>query len=406
MRLNLLKNNISDIRGKMVFLRVDFNVPEEKGKIKEEQKIIANLPTIRFLLRYNCKIIVATHWGRPKGKRVKKYSTEALAARLGKILGEKKKKNSKFSKYNNVKFVDDCVGEKAREAVQELEQGEVLVLQNLRFYPQEKDNDKKFAKKLARLADVYVNNAFSVCHRDHASVSAITRYLPSFAGMLIEQEVENLDKIERPQKPLVTVMGGAKVDTKVNIITRLAKKSEKVLLGGALANNFLAAKGMKVGKSLMDKNNRDIAKRLMDKWGDRLLLPVDVVVAENPDKQDGIAKNVHQVKSKEKILDIGPETIRLYSKHIKSANTLIWNGPMGLVENKNFRHGSLAIARLVGSRSRGKAFGVVGGGETLEALRISDMTEYVDWVSTGGGAMLSYLGNEKMPALKKLSTLT
>ena len=402
MKINSIRDHTSKIRGKTVLLRVDFNVPIENGKIREEQKILANLPTIRFLLRYECKIIVATHLGRPKGKRVKEYSTEVLAKRLGKILGEKKKKRSEFSKYNNVKFVDDCVGEKVKEASRDLEEGEILFLQNLRFYPGEKENDRKFAKQLAQLADVYVNNAFSVCHRAHASVNAVADYLPSLGGLLIEQELQNLDKIDKPEKPLITVMGGAKVDTKVNLITRLAQKSERVLLGGALANNFLAAGDIAVGKSLVDKENINLARKLGKRYGDKLLLPQDVVVAEDPEQESGQAKNVSQVGKKEKILDIGPETIRLYAKHIKKGKSLIWNGPMGWFENKNFVHGTLAIARTVASRSQGHAFGVAGGGETVQALQKSDMMEYMDWVSTGGGAMLAYLGNEKMPGLTKI----
>jgi len=403
MKAESIREGIPKIRGKTVFLRVDFNVPIENNKIQDEQKITAALPTIRFLLRYDCSVVIATHLGRPKGKKVKKYSTEILAQRLAKLLGENRTPGkTDLKKYKNIKFIDDCIGNKVKKEAEDLKPREILFLENLRFHPGEKKNDKKFAKKLAGLGEVYINNAFSVCHRKHASVTAIKQYLPSFAGFLIEKEIEHLERIDKPQKPLITVMGGSKVSTKVNLIKRLAQRSQKILLGGALANNFLSAQGIKVGRSLTDKESIAAARDILKSFSEKIMVPVDVVVAADADQDQGEVKDIKEVAEKDKILDIGPETIRLYSKHIKKANTIIWNGPMGLFENDNFKHGSVAIARVIASRSTGKAFGVAGGGETVEVLKMSDMMDHMDWISSGGGAMPSYLGNDKMPGLKKI----
>ncbi|HMB65486.1 MAG TPA: phosphoglycerate kinase, partial [Patescibacteria group bacterium] len=378
MKAESIREGIPKIRGKTVFLRVDFNVPIENNKIQDEQKITAALPTIRFLLRYDCSVVIATHLGRPKGKKVKKYSTEILAQRLAKLLGENRTPGkTDLKKYKNIKFIDDCIGNKVKKEAEDLKPREILFLENLRFHPGEKKNDKKFAKKLAGLGEVYINNAFSVCHRKHASVTAIKQYLPSFAGFLIEKEIEHLERIDKPQKPLITVMGGSKVSTKVNLIKRLAQRSQKILLGGALANNFLSAQGIKVGRSLTDKESIAAARDILKSFSEKIMVPVDVVVAADADQDQGEVKDIKEVAEKDKILDIGPETIRLYSKHIKKANTIIWNGPMGLFENDNFKHGSVAIARVIASRSTGKAFGVAGGGETVEVLKMSDMMDHM-----------------------------
>jgi phosphoglycerate kinase len=377
-------NNVKLIKGKVVFLRVDFNVPVEKGKIKDETKILAALPTIRFLLRYHCKIILATHLGDPGGKKVAKLSCKFLAKRLNHILGG-----------NRVEFVDETVGKKADKAIKAVKPGEIIFLENLRFNKGEEKNDKTFAKKLSAQADLYINDAFSVCHRAHASISAIRQYLPAYAGLLLEKEILNLDKIKNPAKPLVVLMGGAKIKTKINLIKNLEDKAEKILIGGALANNFFKAMGMETGKSLIDKESVVIAKKLLK--NKKIILPLDVVVRRD---DAGEAKLVDEVGRGDVILDIGPKTIMLYSTIIKKAKTLVWNGPLGAFEQAHFRHGTVALGQLIAARSRGKTFGVVGGGETLEALKLTKMEGYIDWVSTGGGAMLSYLGGEKMPGLK------
>lgn len=404
MKTRSIKSELKRIKGKKVFLRVDFNVPIKKGRIKEEAKILAALPTIRFLLRYNCRIILATHLGDPSGKKKADLSVLPLAKRLGQILGRGAKavkikdKSKGLPRFGRVKFVGEAVGRKAEAAAADLASGEILFLENLRFDKGEEANDKNFAKGLARLADVYVNDAFSVCHREHASVKAIKKYLPSFSGLLLEQEISNLDKIKNPAKPLAVLMGGAKIKTKINLIKNLDKKASHILIGGALANNFFKAKGLPVGQSLIDKESVAIAKKLLS--NKKIILPIDVVVQKKTGgKSSAAVKLVEKVSKDEAILDIGPQTIKRYAQILKEAKTIVWNGPLGFFEDEHFRHGTLALGQVIASRSRGQTFGVVGGGETLEVLKMTKMEGYIDWVSMGGGAMLAYLGGEKMPGL-------
>ncbi len=378
-----------NLNNKTAFLRVDFNVPLENGLIKEDYKIVASLLTIRFLLRYNCRLIIATHLTQSLNNK-KKASAKFIASRLSQLLGKE------------VKFVPDCVGKLVIDAVAKLKAGEILFLENLRFNKGEEKNDKKFAKQLADLADLYVNDAFAVCHRNHASVSAIKKYLPAYAGLLLEKEIINLNKINKPKQPLVFIVGGIKIETKIKLIKKLLKKSYRLLVGGAIANNFIVANGFSAGRSVVDQDSIKFATKL--KNSDKIILPIDAIVSNKKDGGKVVAKNIGEIDKKDIILDIGPKTIKLYAGFIKQANTIIWNGPMGCFENEHFKHGTLAIARIVASRSTGKAFGVVGGGETVEALKMTKMAEYVDWVSTCGGAMLAYLSGEKLPGLKNIAS--
>lgn len=368
--------NVKNLAGKKALLRADFNVSIKGGRIKDDYKIVAVLPTIRYLLRHNCRIIVATHLGKGKKTDV----TKPIADKLSRLLGQK------------VKYGGSAIAGK-------LESKQMVMLENLRWQTGEEKNDKKFAKSLATLAEIYVNDAFAVSHRGHASVSAIKKYLPAYAGLLLEKEVLNLAKVLNPNKPLVSIIGGAKIETKINLINSLAKRSERILIGGALANNFIAAHGFSIGKSLADKPSVRLAAALAKKYKN-IILPVDVLTAKKVNSEAYQVKPVNQVKKDEIILDIGPKTVRLFAAYIKQAKTIIWNGPLGYFENDHFKHGTLAIARVVAARSTGKAFGVAGGGETIEALNQTKMAHYLDWVSTGGGAMLAYLGGEKMPGLK------
>ncbi len=408
MYIKSIENNIKKIQGKTVLLRVDFNVPVKNNKILDDQKIISSLPTIRFLIRYKCKVIIATHLGRPGGKIIPENSTKILAKRLGRLLGERTKRNTKVKKFNNIKFIEKFDEKLIKSEIKEMENGEILFLENLRFNAGEKKNSKIFAKKLASIADVYVNNAFSVSHRSHASVDAIKNYIPSFAGILLSEEVSKLSRILTPKKPLVVVIGGSKIRTKINLIQKLKNQSYKILIGGALANNFLKVLGFEIGKSLVDEESLKIAKKIIGniniKYGgikNKLVLPIDVIVTDKKTKNGKIKhKKITNVNKNEIISDIGPETIKLYSKHIKKANTIIWNGPLGRFEKKAFNHGTSTMAMIIGARSTGHAFGVAGGGETLEALKQSKMIDYMDWVSTGGGAMLTFLEKGKMPGLK------
>lgn len=398
MKFQSIDKNVHKIKGKTVFLRADFNIPLSDEGVGNDRKILATLPTIRFLQRYNCKIIIGTHLGRPKGRKVKKYSTKILADRLEKLL---KNKNTKKSV---VKHIDQITGENAQKEAKALQPREILFLENLRFDKGEKKNDALFAKKMAGLADIYVNDAFSVSHRKHASVSKLKKYLPSFAGLLLKREVEHFEYIRKPRKPMVTVMGGAKVATKEDLIKQLGKKSTNVLLGGILANVFLEAKGFETGKSKSNKENLLLAKKILRKYKKKIVLPIDVVVCNRKNGTGDIfVRDVNKIKKNEYIFDIGPETVRFYAKIIKKAKTLVWNGPMGWFEKEKFNQGTLSTARLMASNSTGKSFGVVGGGETVKALKQTKMEDHVDWVSTGGGAMLTHLSEKPMPGLKELN---
>lgn len=379
--------NVKNLAGKTVLLRADFNVSIKDGRIKDDYKIVASLPTIRFLLRHKTRIIIITHLDVNKSLPEKnKISSKPISVRLSQLLGKK------------INWLDGCLGKKVSQAASKMKPEEIILLENLRSCRAEVANDKKFAKDLAGLADIYVNDAFAVSHRNHASLNAIKKYISAYAGLLLEKEVINLHKALFPAEPLISVIGGSKIATKIKLIKNLAKKSSKILIGGALANNFIAAKGFTIGKSLADKLSISLARALVKKHKN-IILPVDVIVGGKKNKA-ALAKNILEVDKNDAILDIGPKTVRLYSHFLKKAGTIIWNGPMGKFEDRAYRHGTSAIARIIAARATGPAFAAVGGKETIEALRMTKMIDYIDWVSTGGGAMLAFLGGEKMPGLK------
>ncbi|MFA6513808.1 MAG: phosphoglycerate kinase [Patescibacteria group bacterium] len=377
-------NYFKNFKGKRVLLRVDFNVPLENNKVRDDYKIVAGLETIKLLLSQKAKIIIITHLSDSN------LSVAPVVARLRKILNKK------------IKFISETINAKVEAAVKKMGDGEIIFLENLRFNKGELEDDQIFAKQLAGLADLYVNDAFAVSHRAQASVSAVKDYLPSFAGLLLEKELKALNKVIKPKKPFVVIMGGAKINTKAPLISKLYPVANQILLGGGLANNFFKFNKLEIGRSLYDADSMlTIKKLLRGKMKDtKIILPVDVVVRSTKGKIS--LKKTSEVKKNDAILDIGPETTTLYATYIKKAQTIIWNGPMGKFEEEHFKNGTLSIARLIATRSTGKAYGLVGGGETVEALKMSGMMQYVDWVSTAGGAMLSYLGGEKMPGLKKI----
>lgn len=389
MKISSIKK-LKNLKNKVVFLRVDFNVALDKGKIKDDYRIVAGLETINFLLERGARLIVATHLGEPKGKPEVAYSVKPVALRLKKLLSKP------------VKFIPEVIGQKVVKAVNELASGEVLMLENLRFNSGELSNDLKFAKELVSMADIYVNDAYSVCHRNQASVSAVKKYIVSYAGLLLEKEVAAANKILKPKKPLVVIMGGAKISTKAPLISKLYSSANQILLGGALANNFFKYQKFEIGKSLFDADSLIYVKKFFKgkKISSKIILPLDVVVKTKA----GVAlvRKPKEIKKDDSVLDIGPDTIALYAKYIKTAQTLVWNGPMGKFEEASYKQGTLSIARLVASRAGGKAYGLVGGGETVAALNQTKMAEHVDWVSTAGGAMLTYLGGGKMPGLNKI----
>ncbi|MCX6798343.1 MAG: phosphoglycerate kinase, partial [Candidatus Falkowbacteria bacterium] len=314
MAIKSLKN-LKNLKNKTVWLRVDFNVPTKKGKIIEDYKISDSLATINFLLAKKCKLIIATHWGEPGGRRVAEYSTKPLAVRLQKLLGKP------------VKFVPALVGAAVKAALKDLASGEILFLENLRFAPGELSNSQSFAKKLSQGADLYVNDAFAVSHRAQASLSAIKKYLPSYAGLLLEQEVMSLSKILRPQPPLVVILGGSKISTKLPLISRLYKIADSIILGGGLANNFFKFQKFNIGQSIFEAGvDKEIKKFFKGgRLDPKIILPIDVVVGRK-DKNPQV-KNLGAIKDKEAILDIGPDSISLFATYIKNAKTIVWNGP-------------------------------------------------------------------------------
>ncbi len=380
---------MKNLTGKVVFLRVDFNVPIARGKIKEDYKIKVGLASLNFLVAQGARVIVATHLGEPTKPSVL-YSVRPIAVRLRQLLKRP------------VKFIPAVGGSLVESAIQKMKPGEVIMLENLRFTAGEYTNDSKFAAALAALADIYVNDAFAVCHRNQASLSAIKKYLPAYAGLLLEQELKALERVLKPKKPLVVIIGGAKIQTKISLISRLYPAASQILLGGALVNNFFKFQKLEIGRSLSDTDSLGEIKKFFKRGRliPKIILPLDVVIKN----KQGQAKVVRPdgVKKTDTILDIGPATIAAYAVYIKKAQTLVWAGPLGKFEEASFKNGTLMIARLLAARSSGHAYGVVGGGETVEALKLTKMTEYVDWVSTAGGAMLTYLGGASLPGLSQI----
>lgn len=389
MKINSI-TSCKSLKNKNVLLRVDFNVSLKNGRIVDDYRIIAGLPTINYLLAKEAKIIIIAHLGKPKHGYEKELSCLPVALYLQKILMKK------------VKFVKDIEKNKIAKILKTLKGGEIIFLENLRFYEGELKNDPEFAKELASFSDLYVNDAFSVCHRNQASVSAIKKYLPSYAGLLLTEEVKALSKILKPKKPLVVIMGGAKISTKAPLISKMYSQASEILIGGALANNFWKFQNINIGRSLYDEGSENELKKFFKrgKLVPKIILPIDVIVKTKTGA--AICKKPTEVLNSEFIYDIGPDTISLYASIIRKAKTLVWNGPLGKFEENSFKHGTISIACLVAARSKGRAFGVIGGGETITALKMTKMEEYVDWISTAGGAMLTFLGGGKMPGLNKI----
>ncbi len=387
MRLKSLKPNLHLIRGQLVFLRLDLNLPQEKGKIKEDFKIQQSLATINLLLQNDNRLIITSHLGQPKNGFDSKYSLRPVINHLAKTLNQK----ILFFDYQNYSKWTDV-----RRILKSEKDVKIFALDNLRFYPGEERDCRRLAKSFASLAPIYVNEAFAVSHRANSSISAILDTdVKAYAGLLLEAEINNLNKILSPKKPLVVVMGGAKISTKLAIIKKLLKIADYVLIGGALANNFFQAQGFETGKSLVDDFNQvELLKLLKTK---KIILPSDVVVKSNGSKV--MNKRLEQITEYDNILDLGPQTLKLFSEYIKSAQTIVWNGPLGYFEKEEFRSGTLNLAKAIAKRSKAGAFSLVGGGETVAAVNLAQVKKDFDWVSTGGGAMLSYLSGQKMPGI-------
>lgn len=383
-----------EVRNKKVLVRVDFNVAMEHGKVKDDFRIRRAIPTIRTLLKGGAKVILLAHLGRPEDVNTDQERAELSMKNVVKRLEKDLK--------HKVRFVSDCVGERALRAVVGLKSREVLLLENVRFHPEEEQNDEAFASRLAALADIYVNEAFSVSHRAHASVAAITRFLPSYAGLELADEVRILHRAyEKPKLPLVMVMGGAKVETKTRLIKRFFDKANDILLGGLIANAVLSMQGMAIGRSKLDLATQEKLKGL--NWiSTKLHLPLDVVVAKEISSNAWVRTvAVGNVESDEIILDIGPDTIRLFSQIAGSAKTIIWNGPLGYSELAPFAHGTTEFAKVVANAK--SAHTIVGGGESVAILDKLELSDKIDFISTGGGAMLEFLAGDPLPGIEALT---
>jgi phosphoglycerate kinase len=378
-----------DVKGKKVLVRVDFNVPISEGKVGDDTRIQAALPTIKYLLENDAAVILCSHLGRPKGEPDPAFSLKPVADYLGTLLDVP------------VKFAEDCIGEVAQTAAEGLASNEVLVLENTRFHAGEKANDPEMAKELASLADLFVNDAFGSAHRAHASTAGVADYLPAAAGFLLEKEIKYLgNAIAEPERPFVAILGGAKVSDKIGVIDNLIKKADRILIGGGMANTFFKAQGYAVADSLVEDEVLDTAKELLDMAGGKLVLPVDVVIADAFDANaaDKIM-DVGDVPAGWRILDIGPRTVQAFSDIIKKAGTVVWNGPMGVFELDKFAKGTFEVAKAI---AESDATGIVGGGDSASAIKKSGLEEKITHISTGGGASLEMLEGKMLPGLAAL----
>lgn len=378
-----------DVQGKRVLLRVDFNVPLQDGVITDDSRIRAALPTINYLLDKGAIVIAMSHLGRPKGKVVEALRLTPVAARLADLLERP------------VTKLDDCIGEAVEQAVAAAQPGDVILLENVRFYAGETSNDPEFARQLAALAEVYVNDAFGAAHRAQASVVGVADYLPAVAGFLMEKELAALgEALDNPAHPFVAILGGAKVSGKIEVIDNLLPKVERLLIGGGMANTFLKAQGHPVGDSLVEDDALGIAQAAMARGGDKLRLPVDVVVAK-AFEADAESKVVaaDQVPDGWRIMDIGPETLEGFGDVLRTARTVVWNGPMGVFEFEQFAQGTNALARLLAET---EAITVIGGGDSAAAIEQAGLAEKMSHISTGGGASLEFLAGKTLPGVAAL----
>lgn len=378
-----------DVKGKKVLVRVDFNVPLQDGKVADDTRIKAALPTINYLLKHGAALILCSHLGRPKGEYNAALSLKPVAEYLSKLIDAP------------VKFAADCIGPKAAQAAADLQPGQVLVLENTRFHPGEKKNDPEMAKQLASLADLFVDDAFGTAHRAHASNVGVTAYLPSAAGFLLEKEIKYLgNTIADPKRPFVAILGGAKVSDKIGVIENLLDKADQILIGGGMANTFFKAEGYDMADSLVEDDVLDTAKELLAKAGKKLVLPVDVVIADAfSNDADTKAMDVGDVPAGWRILDIGPKTITEFDAVIATAGTVVWNGPMGVFEFDKFAKGTFAIAKALADSD---AISIVGGGDSASAIQKSGLADKITHISTGGGASLEMLEGKVLPGLAAL----
>ena len=386
-----------DVKGKKVFVRVDYNVPfDEHQNITNDTRMVRTLPTINYLLDHGAAVILACHIGRPTEAREPQFSTKHLVKHLGELLKKE------------VKWASDCVGEEAEKLAADLKPGEVLMLENLRYHKAEKKNDPEFAKQLASLADIAVDDAFGVSHRAHASNAGVPKYIECVAGFLMEKEINYIGKtMENPQRPFVAIIGGAKVSDKIGVISNMIDKVDTIIIGGGMAHTFDAAKGLPIGSSLCEEDKKPLALELLKKAeqkGVKVVLPLDVVIADKF-AADANTKTVpvDQIPDGWMALDSGAETSKEYVKALEGAKTVVWNGPMGVFEYDAFANGTLAVAQAVAKATEQGAISIVGGGDSVAALKKTGLTDKISHVSTGGGATLEFLEGKEMPGVAAIA---
>ena len=383
-----------DLQGKKVFVRCDFNVPlDENGNITDNRRIVAALPTIKYLLDQNCKIILASHLGRPKGEVNPKFSLKPVANELSKLLGKE------------VKLAEDVVGPSAKELTSNVKEGEIVLLENVRFDAREEKNDESLSKEFASMAEIFVNDAFGTAHRAHSSTAGIAEFLPAVSGFLIEKELEFLGSaLENPQRPFVAILGGAKVSDKLGVIESLLEKVDTLIIGGGMAYTFFKSMGYSVGKSICELDKPDLAKELMEKAKQKnvkLVLPVDNVIAKEitPDAENKVIDS-DNIPDDWEGLDIGPKTVELFKEKLKDAKTIIWNGPVGFSEYEIFANGTRSIAQALAEKE--DAVTIIGGGDSAAAIEKMGLSDKMTHISTGGGASLEFLEGKKLPGIECL----
>lgn len=391
------KKTVEDmnLQGKKVFCRVDFNVPLHEGKITDDTRIIAALPTIKYVLEQGAKVILASHLGRPKGKVVEELRLDPVVVRLSELLGKE------------VIKTDEVIGNEVRTIIDHMQDGDILLLENVRFHPGEEKNDKELAKSFAELADIYVNDAFGVAHRAHASTEGIANYVPAVAGFLMQKELDTLGKaLISPERPFTAIIGGAKVKDKINIIDNLLDKVDNLIIGGGLAYTFIKAEGNEIGKSLLENDKIDLAKSFIKKAeekGVRFLMPIDGVVAsEFSEDADTKIVDITEIPEDWMALDIGPKTIEIYQEVIKDSKLIIWNGPMGVFEMDKFANGTFDVAKAMADTD---AFTIIGGGDSASAIKKAGLADKISHISTGGGASLEFMEGKVLPGVNALNNI-